>query len=238
VGDPFANLPAAADAADVADLVATCGGLAEPFDGVPAFDAADSEVDTKIGLAADQAFTRTATRRLFVDYRADPDAYRHLAELPGPGASLHGVIGGRYAQWDMVPALVERTGEPIAELLISTLSYSRANAADVLGMIDGGQIGHVTLLVSCYFKAQNRDLYDALVPALIARDMPVMAIRTHCKILLMRMAGGACYVCEGSANLRSGKSLEQFVLTRCPDLYAFHRRWMVDELVAKRRGAA
>ena len=101
--DPFADVPHL-DAAGLASLSDTCPDLLE-FDDVPACDhGADPEVDPYVRLDGDRAHVRTPTRRLFHDYRANPHAYRHLDHLPGPGQSLHGVISGRYALWDLVPA--------------------------------------------------------------------------------------------------------------------------------------
>ena len=109
--DPFANLKGTADFAELADACDLAEGLAQPFDGVPEFDLeAHPEIDVTAQLSGDRAYFRRPSRRLFVDYRANADAYRHLEHLPGPSESLHGVISGRYALWDLVPALIERTG--------------------------------------------------------------------------------------------------------------------------------
>lgn len=56
------------------------------------------------------ALIRTPSRRLFHDYRANPAADRHLDHYPKAGETLHGVISGKYALWELVPALIERTG--------------------------------------------------------------------------------------------------------------------------------
>jgi len=233
MSDPFATLKplSADDLAEFTDL-ACVDGIVQPFDDVPDFDAkADPEVDVNRRLGSDKSHIRIAKRRLFVDYRSNPDALLHLAKLPNEGETLHGVISGKYAMWDIVPALIERTGRKIDELYIATLSYGKQNAEELLGLLDDGQIKRCALLVSYYFKAQNRPLYDSLVPPLRARGHRVLAMRTHVKIMLARMAGGGMYVCEGSANLRSCKNIEQFCLTRCRRLYKFHRQWIDDELL-------
>jgi hypothetical protein len=209
--------------------------LAQPFDDAPTFDAAaDPEVNVSAGLRADLAHKRLPSRRLFVDYRANMNAYKHLDPLPGEGESLHGIISGKYALWDLVPALIERTGQKIEDLMLATLSFSKANAADLLGLLDDGQVKRAGLLISYFFKAQSRPIYDCLVPQLKERGHRVLAMRTHAKLLLARMADGTCYVCESSANLRSCKNVEQFVLTRCAELYAFHRGWIDGELLTGR----
>ena len=144
---------------------------------------------------------------------------------------MHGVIGGKYALWELVPALIEKTGSKIDDLLIATLSFSKANAAEMLGLLDDGQVKRVGLLISYYFKSTSRPIYDCLVPQLRERGQRVLAMRTHFKIILVKMAGGMKYVIESSADLRSSGNIEQFVMTRCPDLYGFHESWLADELL-------
>lgn len=234
--DPFANLRML-DAAALAELtsaddIGAC--LSQPFDDVPVFGADDTEVDVSAGLSRDHSHIRAATRRLFVDYRSNPDALKHLDVIPSEGETLHGVISGKYAAWDMIPALIERTGNGIEELHIATLSYSKQNSAELLGLLDDGHIRRVSLIISYFFKAQNRPLYDTLVPPLRQRGHRVLAMRTHAKMALARMSDGTCYTIEGSANLRSCKNVEQFAMTRCSNLYAFHRGWMEDELLNTR----
>lgn len=200
------------------------GELAQPWDDNP--DVGGSEVDIARKLEGDRTHIRSAAARSFADYRSNPDAFRHLATLPGPGQSLHGIISGRYALWELVPAIIERTGNYVDDLHLATLSFSQANAAEILDLFDRAHIKRISLLVSHYFKATSPQIYDALVPKLLERGQTVLAMRTHCKIILMSMSDGTKYVAESSANLRSCKNIEQFVLTNCPDLYGFHRGWM------------
>lgn len=229
--------PASSDdwTADAAAHAAWAEQADEPFDDAPAFDAdADPEVDVNARLPGDRSHMQRPARRLFIDYRPNPDALKHLEQLPIEGESLHGIISGKYALWELVPALIGRTGQTIDDLYVATLSYGQANADELLGLLDGGQIRRVSLLVSYYFKAQNRKLYDSLVPPLLSRGQRCLAMRTHCKIILARMADGSAYVVEASANLRSCKNIEQFVLTRDVGLYAFHRAWLDGELLRPR----
>jgi hypothetical protein len=222
------------DDAGLTDLATLGDGLDQPFDDVPRFDpTADPEVDVNARLSSDRQLLRTPRRRLCIDYRPNPDALTHLKVLPREGESLHGVICGKYAMWDLVPALIERTGRKIADLHIATLSYGKQNATELLSLIDDGQVKRCSLIVSYYFKAQNRPLYDTLVPPLRERGHRVLAMRNHAKLLLVKLVGGGSFVVEGSANLRSCKNVEQFVLTRCRRLYRFHREWLERELLSR-----
>lgn len=51
-------------------------------------------------------------------------------------------------------------------------------------------------------------------------------MRCHAKLLMFSFEGGPELAFESSANLRSCKNLEQFVLTHSPELVAWHRAWM------------
>jgi hypothetical protein len=215
----------------VPDLIETSGELFQ-FDDVPTLgEGTHDEVNTVKRLSRDRSHVRTPSRRLYVDYRSNPDAYRHLHQLPAAGESLHGVISGKYALWELVPALLERTGQSIDQLHIATLSFNKQNASDVLSLIDDGHIKTVSLLISYYFKSTSRPIYDLLIPQLRERGFPVLAMRTHCKLFLVRMTDGSRYVVESSANMRSSVNIEQFVLTRDDGLYEFHRQWIDDELM-------
>lgn len=239
MSDPFAFIKSI-DAAPLVDISTVDLCLKEPFDDVPDFNPSeDPEVDVNIRLSSDRSHLRMPTRRLFHDYRPNPDALKHLKRLPTEGQSLHGVICGKYAMFDLIPAIIERTGRRITDLHIATLSYGKQNAADLIGLLDAGQVRRCSLLISYFFKAQNRSLYDTLVPELRQRGHRVLAMRTHAKLLLIKMAGGGSFVVEGSANLRSCKNVEQFVLTRCRKLYRFHRGWLEGELLnTKEEGEA
>ena len=226
--DPFEGL---------ADSDSWADGLSQPYDDVPTFDtAADPEVDAARTLAGDRRHVTTPTRRLFVDYRADAEAFAHIDPLPADGETLHGMISGRYALFDLLPALIAHAGD-VTDLHLSTLSFSKQNAADLLGLIDGGQVRRVSLLISYYFKSTSRELYDLLVPQLRSRGHRVLAMRTHAKLLLARTADGAAYTVESSANLRSSKNVEQFAMTRDAGLYQWHRG-IADELLAGREEGA
>lgn len=203
--------------------------LEMPWDDNP--DVSGTEVDMSAGLPADLGFFRTASIRTHEDLRARPEAVRHLPRLPVQGESYHAIISGRYALWDLVPAILEKIApQTIDELHVATLSFSKANAAEIIQLLDGGRVKKMGLLVSHYFKGTNRDIYDSLVPHMIERGQKVMAMRTHAKVILIRTSEGQKYTIESSANARSCKNVEQFCMTHDGDLYEFHRNW-IDELI-------
>jgi len=102
--------------------------------------------------------------------------------LPAPGESQATQYSGRYCLFDLVPALLERIApQTIEEMFITTLSYSKTNASQLIDLLDAGTIKRCGLIVSAYFKSTSREIYDALVPKLLARGMQVLAMRTHAK---------------------------------------------------------
>jgi hypothetical protein len=192
------------------------------------------EIDTTLRLPDDRQLITHPTRRLFVDYRSNPDAYRHLDPLPQEGETLHGVISGKYALYELIPALLERTGQKIKSLYIATLSFNKQNAADILALYDHGHVQKISLLISYYYKSTSREIYDLLVPPLRDRGQRVLAIRNHAKLLMAEMDDGTRYTTESSANLRSSVNIEQFAMTRGADLYDFHQGWIEDLFQTKK----
>jgi hypothetical protein len=212
------------DAIDMAEFV-------QPWDDEP--DVQGDEVSTAKGLRTDLSHFRRG-KRYTADLRAKPDAVKHLERLPTDGESFHAVISGKYALWDLVPAMLEKIApSTIDALTLATLSFSKQNAADMLALLDNGSIRTVVLLVSHYFKSTNREIYDSLIPQLLERGHKVCAMRTHAKLTLMQTTAGAKYVIESSANLRSCKNVEQFVMTQDANLYDFHRQWITDLIDGK-----
>ena len=113
------------------------------------------------------------------------------------------------------------------ELYIATLGFNRDNAAELLRLIDAGQVGQVRFLCSTYYANTDGEVVTWLQGELRARKAGrLLAIRNHAKILLMGLSDGTYLVNESSANLRSCRNIEQFSLSNDADLYAFHKRWM------------
>jgi len=225
--DPFAHLQSlAVDELESIDLAE----LEQPWDDNP--DVAGVEVNTTIGLSDDRGYFRRPTTRTFADLRTRPEAVRHLERLPVEGEDFEAVISGRYALWDLIPAILEKIApQTIETLYIATLSFSASNAAEMLDLLDSDRIKSVGLLVSHYFKAQNKHLYDTLVPKLLERGHKVLAMRTHAKILLVTTTDGIKYAIRSSANLRSCKNCETFTMSRDAACHDFHQKWIAGELL-------
>ena len=192
----------------------------------------DDETQDKVkGLEADLAY-RTHRRNTCLDLQHVKAACDHIERLPEPGEAIHMVVSGRYPLFAIIPAVLKLSGSTIDELHIVTLSYSKDNAADLISLIESQQIGKVWLLVSHYFAHANPTLYDPLSNYLESNGHRALAMRTHAKIFLMKLADGSRFTVHASANARSCKNIEQACFENDPALYDFHRRW-IDGLFAK-----
>ena len=149
---------------------------------------------------------------------------------------MHLIISGRFALWDLVPAVAHLAGVNIAELHIATLGFSRRNIEHMAGMIDAGKIRAVTMLCSHYFSKTSAVIYDFAVEEFAKRPerMRFLSVRTHAKLLAIALADGRKVTSESSANLRSCRNIEQATLFGCPRLFNFHTSW-IDDLFAKER---
>ena len=168
-----------------------------------------------------------AKRRLFLDARRESNVIEHLINLPAEGESLHFVIDGRFEPADIIPA-TRRLSEPamIKELTVTTLGLNEDNVSTICNGIDAGKIGTATVIVSHYFKGAERPLFEWMKREIENRGGRVRGLRTHSKIILMEMTDNRCFTVEGSANLRSCKSVEQLCMTNDRPLLEFHRTWI------------
>src|SRR6266566_2701175 len=75
------------------------------------------------------------------------EAAETLAHLPGPGESLHAIMTARLDMTDVLNALLDKLGR-CDRALVATLGYNRRNFKAMLGWLDAGKIGSLTLLAS------------------------------------------------------------------------------------------
>jgi hypothetical protein len=159
-----------------------------------------------------------------------------LAALPAPGEAVHAIMTGGYDLMVLLAALLDLHPAPCRRLRIATLCFNRRNAAELLGLLEGGKIGGLTLLASHFFKAQNKELFEGFRQDLAAfPGCRIAAARSHCKIVCFDFADDAALVLEGSANLRTNGNREQMILCHDRELAAWHSAW-IDELVGQHEG--
>ena len=200
--------------------------------GVPDGVATEAKASRKI--PPDLLHRRRASRRSLIDARHEKNAIEHILKLPEEGESLHFVIDGRFEPCDLIPA-TRRLSDParIDRLTIRTLSYNLENLATICNGLDQGKIGSVLLVPSRYFSRVEKPLFQQTKTELESRGSRVIAGETHTKLILMEMSDGRCFTIEGSGNLRSCKSIEQFVMTCDRALLEFHRGW-IETYIAER----
>ena len=191
----------------------------------PAFGSARQHLDVPTGAAlrlttkADKRYTRAATL-----------AAELLPELPQPGETVHTLMLGTFDLTQVIGATAKRL-PTLTHLRIATLCYSKRNAAELCSLLAARPGLALTLLVSVFFVANNKDGHASAVADLTAfPNVKVGAARNHCKVVTFDLGGGDGLVFEGSANLRANRNREQLAATRDRPLHDFHAAW-IDDLV-------
>ncbi|GMU22158.1 MAG: hypothetical protein AMXMBFR13_22460 [Phycisphaerae bacterium] len=209
-------------------------------DNLPAFNAASLPsffggdnaaaacTNAAAGLSEDYRLSRRIKKRTMLDATKVPNAARHLQRLPERDEDVHIVFRGNFDAFDLTPAILELAQVNADELLIATLGFNEKGTARLLDLIDTGRVRSVWFLSSVYFQASCRSSFDYLAEGLTARGQRVAARRNHAKVQALKLADGRHIVCEGSANLRSCRNVEQAVITESLALYNFHRSWMAE----------
>lgn len=205
----------------------------------PAIAQAEAEMKAMPHLQADRRLELPSMERSFLDAQKIDQAAASIQRVPGPTEALHLVVCGKFALWDVVPAILRITSPAtIDSLRIATLGFSKTNVAELCQLLDAGRIRRVRLLASHYFKGTSRPIYQYAAEELAKRPAAAefLSLRTHAKILLLQLSDGRTVTVEASANLRSCSNIEQVTLCGSPDLYTFHCRW-IDDLFAAAKGA-
>lgn len=217
----------------MADLMADPAfrGLA---DGIPVDDddpttPAPSKVGDKLRL--DQvrlSHRQRGTRQVMRDTRGAANAAAIIGRLPKPGEVLHIVTDGGYTGADAIPAILTLANAPAAEVIISTLSFSRDNVDLLARLLREKQIRRLVLLANIYFRRTggNEAIYTYAEQELDPDRAVIVSPRVHAKITLIRTTNGRHITIEASANLRSCQSVEQLTIADDPGLYRFHRQWL------------
>src|SRR5438067_969666 len=90
------------------------------------------------------------------------EAAETLAHLPGPGEALHAIMTARLDMTDILNALLDKLGR-CDKALVATLGFNRRNFKAMLGWLDAGKIGSLTLLASIFFRSHNGELWAETV---------------------------------------------------------------------------
>lgn len=179
-----------------------------------------------LGEVLGEVETRYVKPPLYVGKRRAPVMYERAAELArdiGPAimAGERGVawLSGNFIFGDFIEALLVETNEFCDELTISTLSLSPNNVDSLHNLIVGDYVGEINLVVSDYFYNHNRAALPYIYSQLDIGDKFQLAVAgTHTKVTLMR-CGDRKIVLDGSANLRSSRSVERMAYVTDPVVY-------------------
>lgn len=166
---------------------------------------------------------------------------RHLAKLQAArdavatlphaeGESAHWLLLGFFDPIHLIAAALERYGA-CTHLRLATLSLSKRNVDLFCGMLDTSAVARLSVLTSTYQYRMDADIYDHLQAELTTRGQQVGAIVNHAKLALFDMTDGRKFVMEGSANLRSCRSVEQVALHCSGELHDWYAAWF-DEALA------
>ena len=108
----------------------------------------------------------------------------------------------------------------------------------MLGWVDTGAVGELTLLASIFFRSHNGELWGRTLDEFRSRKQRAACCHSHAKVVTLALASGERYSIEGSANLcGNGSAREQFALINDAALHDWHARW-IDETVARHEGEA
>jgi hypothetical protein len=154
-----------------------------------------------------------------------------LPHLPSEGESLHTLLTG-YFDFALVLTCVLRSHPcPCDHARIATLSFGKKNVQEMAGWIDDGLVHRLTLLCADFMAKASPEVYQGAVAELAEqRGQVVGSARCHAKVVTLAFADGMRLSCEGSANLRTNRNLENLAVVNDPGLHDFHAGW-IDEKV-------
>jgi hypothetical protein len=193
----------------------------------PFYATADPSTLANVGLRLpeNRRMVRRQQRRLTAMLKRTRAATETIERLPTLEESLHCVLDGSFALADFIPAVLALSGQPIDELWIATLGFSKKNVEALAQLVDAGQLRSLHVLCSHYFSAQDAPIYAQMSELCAKHGFRLAAMRTHAKVLLLK-TGAHRIVVESSANLRSCFNSEQATLFNDRTLFDFHAAWI------------
>lgn len=171
---------------------------------------------------------KTGTRHL-VKLQAAREA---TAVLPqAEGESVHWLLLGFFDPIHLITACLDRYGA-CKQLRLATLSLSKRNVDLFCGLLDNDVVERLGVLTSTFQYRMDADIFDHLHRELVSRGQQVGAAVNHSKLALFEMADGRKLVMEGSANLRSCRSIEQVALHASAALHDWYAEWFDETMRA------
>ncbi len=159
------------------------------------------------------------TRRHQEDHRARGALAGVLDPLPAPGETAHLIIHGGVPLSAIIWHIIDQS--PPANLAISTLGFNRDFVHQLVDRMRTGQITSGVIVCSNYFSRADAVEYEEARAVLTPWPCRLTDARTHGKVFVFGAFSG-----EGSANLRSCRSIENVSITNDTNLADFHRQWI------------
>jgi hypothetical protein len=176
-------------------------------------------------------FESKARRRELLNLLRVRNAAKHLNHLPSPGCAIHAIMRGTYSFCDLIPAVLSMIQPARIEYLAATtLGFSRKAALQLLDLLDSGGVARLDFICADFFAKSDPEITLFAREEIQRRGSRFAAARCHAKIILFQTSDGQHFTSESSANIRACRSIEQFALTNCPELFEFHRGW-IDEIM-------
>jgi hypothetical protein len=159
------------------------------------------------------------SRRRHEDHRHRGILAGILNPLPTAGETVHIIIHGAVPLSAVIWHVVDQN--PPSALTISTLGFSRAFVAELIDRMRTGQITSANVICSNYFSRVDATEYQQARELLAPWPCRLVDARTHAKIAVF-----GHFSLEGSANLRSCRSIENVAITHDENLARFHAEWI------------
>lgn len=164
------------------------------------------------------------------------------AEALKEGDTIHALLSGNFIFGDYLEALSVENLVKFKSMTLSTLAMSDENVISLENLLASGLLGHLDLIVSSYFWSHNRQnakfIYETLCDPFGTR-LAVAGI--HTKIALIE-TDKSKIVIQGSANMRSSRTIEVVTIEQNAELYDFHKLWhdniLTDYAVTKKERRA
>ena len=146
-----------------------------------------------------------------------------IGELPEPGEDVVMILTGDWHGWDVLGAVLDLAGGATIERLhIATLGFNRTQGQHLADLIDDGQIGRVTMVVSEIFSEKSIGEFGTLHRLLVEeRSQSLASTRNHAKLICCQMTDDRRFAIHGSLNLRRCNAFEQMIISHDRELYQF-----------------
>ena len=195
---------------------------------IDGFDISHGATSTRVetAIAPIMRYPRPPARSVKCERAAD--LAKNTPDLQ-PGEAMYVIVSGNFIFGDYIEALLVEKNAFAEEIMIATLSLGSDNVDSLKNLVDGGFVGQLTLIVSDFWYAHERRK-EGGVPYIMkylgGENFTLAAAGLHTKVTLIKTRSGKHLVMHGSANLRSSRNIEQFVIENNEDLYRFNAEWM------------